>query len=305
MAATEHNLVIGIDAGGTTIRIVIADAASGATLAQIQGPAQPDGGPETVGALLEQALSTGAVRAVCAGITKISRAGVGARWERELARLLPQAAVFVVPDFVVAFHGATGNGVGIVVVAGTGSVVYGEDGRGGSARVGGRGWEWGDEGSGAWLTGEMIRRTLRAGDGIEAATRLTNAVAETLGTREAGQIGEEARRRIEESGRGFLVPLALRLARENDGEARNLFVGAAGWLATQVKAAHARLVFSNGAPVSVALVGGLWEAGDLLRVPFAQVVARFLPHAQIIALRAAPVTGAALRAQSLIAPPQR
>jgi N-acetylglucosamine kinase-like BadF-type ATPase len=146
-----------------------------------------------------------------------------------------------------------------------------------------------------------MRRTLRALDGLADLTPLTRAVCAYLGTDEAGEVGRRAREQAEQNGRGFLVPLVLEQARAGDREARNLFVGAGGWLALQVKAAAARLVLDPAAAFPVATVGGLWEADDLLIRPFANVLSRRLPRARISVAVAAPVHGAVLRARRAIA----
>lgn len=299
-----ERLVVGIDAGGTTVRLLL-ESVSGKEVWTVQGNRDPDGGPQPVAPLLTNVLTQASctadkIAAVCAGITKVSRKGVAAAWEAELARLLPGAAVKVVPDYVIAFHGAIRDGVGIGVVAGTGSVVYGENGRGGAVRVGGRGWEFGDEGSGAWLTSEAVRRTLRALDGIEAETPLTRAVCDALETTDAATLGEAARAYAQgEYGRGFLVPLLLKRARSGDTEAVNLFVGAGGWLAAQVRAVQQRLPLSAEEPFGIAAIGGLWSAGDLLKNPFMQVVHRWMPEAFLLTLQEAPVEGAARMAQAM------
>lgn len=290
-------LVIGIDAGGTSVRVVVAPwDAPAAPLAESRGAAQADGGPGALDAPLAGVPSERVI-AVCAGVAGVSRAGIRAAWEADLARRFPHARIAVVPDFVIAFHGATG-GVGIAVLAGTGSVAYGEDGRGGASRVGGRGWEYGDEGSGAWLTAEMLRRTLRALDGIADPTPLTDAVCAHLGTRDAGELAERARRQAgSDAGRGFLVPFAAQHARSGDAEAAGLFRDAADALALLARAAAARLDLPGEIPV--ATVGGLWEIGDSLREPFGQRVRELLPRARVIAPLAAPVRGAAARAAAL------
>ncbi|GAB4464110.1 MAG: BadF/BadG/BcrA/BcrD ATPase family protein [Armatimonadaceae bacterium] len=290
--------VVGMDAGGTSLRVAVAEAESGRIEARAEGVASGDGGPETVAAILDTALqSAGATRAevaaVCAGITKVSRSGVRERWKRDLTALLPEVTpetCWIVPDYVAAFHGALPEGAGIAVVAGTGSVVYGENRNSVTVRVGGRGWEYGDEGSGAWLTAEMVRRTLRALDGVEKPTPVEDAVHRFLETTDAAVLAEAARQRALSEGRGFLVPLALQMAREGVPEAKNLFVGAAGWLAAYVRAAQNRL--NLAAPFSVATIGGLWEAGDLLREPFETVLRRWLPETTVVAPDAPPVVGA-------------
>lgn len=231
-------------------------------------------------------------------------------WQQSLSTLFPAIPLthrLVVPDYVVAFHGALPDGVGITAVAGTGSVFYGEDGQGGAVRVGGRGWEYGDEGSGTWLTTEMIRRTLRALDGLEKITPLTEAVCDSLETRQPATLGETARQRSEKEGRGFLAPLALRLAQEGNREVANLFVGAAGWLAAYCGAAKSRLNYPESAPIRVATIGGMWEVGDLLLTPFREVLPRFIPEAIIVTPEAAPVVGAvrlAVRAHTTIYAPR-
>jgi N-acetylglucosamine kinase-like BadF-type ATPase len=290
--------VIGIDAGGTSVRAALADGATGIVSAETKIAADADGGPGILGDLVppllrDAGIAPGNVGAVCAGITKITRAGVRERWETELRSLLPSvASVTVVPDYVIAFHGALPAGVGVSVVAGTGSVVYGENGRGEAVRVGGRGWEYGDEGSGAWLTTEAVRRTLRALDGMDKPTPLTRAVCAALGTDEPAALGEAARQSAADEGRGFLVPLILGLARGGDTEATNLFIGAAGWLGAQARAAAVRLGFTTDDPLTVATVGGMWESGDLLRVPFQTVLRRWYPNVAVTPPDAAPVIGA-------------
>ena len=301
--------VVGLDAGGTSLRVAVADADNGSPVAEAQNAADASGGPGPLAGLVERALAEAgankkSVVAACAGVTKVSRPGVVAAWEAVLARRLPAAEgrIEVVPDFVIAFEGALGGArPGVAVIAGTGSVVYGEDEKGAAIRVGGRGWEFGDEGSGAHLSADLMRRTLRALDGLADPTPLTRAVCLFLGTDEAGEAGRRARERAEQSGRGFLVPLVLDQARVGDREAQNLFVGAGGWLALQVRVVASRMALDPHAPLPVATVGGLWAAGDLLARPFAEVLARWLPGARVVAPALSPAEGAVLRARRALA----
>lgn len=282
--------VLGIDAGGTQLRALIFDPIHQRIVERLELAAASDGGPEPLGPLLSGKHDT--IDSICAGITKVSRGEVKAHWERALQSWFPQAAVQVLPDFVIAFHGALPSQAGIMVVAGTGSVVYGEDGFGKSVRVGGRGWEYGDEGSGAHLTETLLRRSLRACDGLGSRTPLILQVCEALGTTEAGALAETARQRARLEGRGFLVPLVLAQAQAGQLEAQELFVGEAGWLARLVRAAHTQMQLSTEAPFAVTTVGGLWEAGSLLREPFEQVLRRWLPQLQFPLPVATPVEGA-------------
>lgn len=307
-------LVAGIDAGGTSLRIALSDA-SGQTTREQVFPSEPSGEPGDLAARW-RAVSEGdgeaaqQVVAVAAGLAKVSRPGVEAAWHTALAALFPLARIQVVPDYVIAFRGAMPGGTdsGIACLAGTGSVAYGEwDGS--ATRVGGRGAEWGDEGSGGWLSHEAVRRVVRACDGLAPITPLARAVAEQFGVPPPGSSDADARRvvqaaqaRVEAEGRGYLVPFLIAQAQNaGDAEAREFFVGAAGWLGALTIACARRLAVPADEPVTIARVGGLWNVGDLLAAPFARVVARALPHAVIVPAHAEPITGALRLAHGLAA----
>lgn len=302
-------VVAGIDAGGTSVRLILEDAVLGERLYEGAATADPAGGPQPLRALWSEVRqhiegTSWDVRAVVAGITKFSRQGVVELWKQELRHLCPGAEIRILPDYVIAFHGALPAGRGMIVIAGTGSVIYGENESGTTARVGGRGWEFGDEGSGAWLTTEAVRRTLRAMDGVEAGTPLTHAViAAVAPTGDAGVLGEAARQRIEVEGRGFLVPLLLERAHAGDAESAELFVGAAGWLGKQCYAAAVRLGLDLTASIPVSPIGGLWSAGDLLSVPFEKVLRRWMPAVVIASPAGEPVTGAVRLARNTLRGP--
>jgi glucosamine kinase len=290
-------LIAGIDAGGTQVRLRWRDLETGAE-EQIRGAADPDGGPEPAVALLKQA--PGEIVALAAGITKVSRGEIKSQWEKALAAACPEAQLTVVPDFVIAFHGAVPSGQGLLCVSGTGSVVYGENAHGNAVRVGGRGWEFGDEGSGAYVTTELMRRTLRACDGLWPQTALTQAVCAALGTSEAALVGERARQRALAEGRGFLVHLVHAQALAGDDEARGLFTGAAGWLARYVRAAYEQLGFTSTDAAPVALVGGMWELGTLMTEPFTVLLDRWMPGAVASPATGSPCEGALRLAERLV-----
>ena len=85
-------------------------------------------------------------------------------------------AVFVT-DAQAACVGAHGGRNGGIIVIGTGSIGWGElNGR--EYRVGGWGWPISDEGSGAWLGCEALRRTLWAYDGRAPWTALLSSLFE-------------------------------------------------------------------------------------------------------------------------------
>ena len=78
----------------------------------------------------------------------------------------------VVGDMQIALEAAFDTGPGVVVIAGTGSIAYGRDRQGATARAGGWGFAIGDEGSAHWIGRAAVSAVLRASD-------LTGEVSET------------------------------------------------------------------------------------------------------------------------------
>jgi glucosamine kinase len=167
-----NTLLLGVDGGGTRCRVRLS-AASGARLGEATG------GPANVRFGLEQSFS-----AVLHATSRcLEEAGLSSRdYPRIVACLAlagasepnelravqrfehPFGRIFVTNDAHAACIGAHGGRDGGVIVVGTGTVGWAElNGR--HVRVGGWGMPISDEGSGAWLGCEALRRVLWAHDG--------------------------------------------------------------------------------------------------------------------------------------------
>ncbi len=85
-----------------------------------------------------------------------------------------------VHDSVIALFSETFGGPGIVVIAGTGSVVMGYDGKS-FRRIGGRGWLLSDEGSAYWVSVNALRWMQRVFDGLEDGGELFDFMKAKLG----------------------------------------------------------------------------------------------------------------------------
>ncbi|MEW1776010.1 BadF/BadG/BcrA/BcrD ATPase family protein [Streptomyces sp. NPDC086777] len=192
--------VVGIDAGGTRTRAVLADARDGRVRGE--GEAGPGNAltvtgaelaahlAEAVGSAVPEAIR-GRVRAVAGGFAGAARAPEAERGRvRALAALgaalsrlgIRAEAVEVHSDIEAAFAGAPGHPPdGLALVAGTGVVAARIEGRVPAATSGGDGWLLGDDGGGFWIGREAARAALRAVDGRGGPTLLTGAVGRALG----------------------------------------------------------------------------------------------------------------------------
>ena len=110
--------------------------------------------------LLRRTTRRGGARLPCHALVVAAR-GVWTPGERRRARAhLRRLArhVSVISDAEAAWRAALGEGPGVLILAGTGSIALGRDARGRWARAGGLGPLLGDEGSAFWLAREWLRR---------------------------------------------------------------------------------------------------------------------------------------------------
>lgn len=176
-------LFLGIDGGGTKCRARLRDA-DGALLGEGSGgPSNIRLDPELVWnsiltacreALVQAGLSEDALRTLHVGMGAAG-AGQASAVERLLSRRHPFASFAIDTDAHTAWLGAFNGGDGAILILGTGSCGYG--GVGGQCRyVGGWGFEISDEGSGAAMGRELLRRCVWAHDGRIPATALSDAL---------------------------------------------------------------------------------------------------------------------------------
>ncbi len=81
-------------------------------------------------------------------------------------------------DCLSALLGTTGDKAGILLIAGTGSIVFAHDGHERIFRSGGWGHRFGDEGSGFWIGKQAIKSVLKMQDGRGESTLLAKLILE-------------------------------------------------------------------------------------------------------------------------------
>src|SRR4029077_14955690 len=117
---------------------------------------------------------------VCAGFAGAARPDSAAFYTQVLESLIPGAHIIIESDAFIASLGAIGIDPGILLIAGTGSIVIGRDNNRNMFRVGGWGPPFGDEGSGFWIGREAVRAALRSMD-VRASLEFANTIANGLG----------------------------------------------------------------------------------------------------------------------------
>src|SRR5216683_3077534 len=157
--------------------------------------------------------------------------GGGTKTRGILAEMTPGLAltnIEVVGDTVIALEAAFGAGPGVIAIAGTGSIAYGRDANGHTARAGGWGFAVSDEGSGHWIGRRAISAILSAHDqGLETALTAMILQAWKLNTRD--DVVQQANS-TPPPDFPRLFPIVLRAA-EADSIARDLLAEAGAKLA--------------------------------------------------------------------------
>jgi N-acetylglucosamine kinase-like BadF-type ATPase len=204
----------------------------------------------------------------------------------------------VVNDAVIALVAGAPERVGLVVLAGTGSIAYGADPEGRTARAGGLGFILADEGSAQWLGREALRAAVRAADGRGPQTALYALVLEALKVEGiADLVATIYERHPRPSDLGALAHTVEAAADQGDPVAAGILDAAALELASAARAVRERLVFPEG-PVPVILAGGAFRACPSLAV---RLDARLeLRDAEVRRLEVEPASGAVTLARDLL-----
>ncbi|OLB60725.1 MAG: ATPase [Acidobacteria bacterium] len=171
--------VLGIDAGGTKTVCLLADE-RGMIVSEGRGPganllaAGELGVEKVLHEVMETAIGDRAITpaAICLGIAGVDREDEARTVRAIMRRIGYKSRVLVVNDALIALVAGAQDAPGIVIIAGTGSIVYGRNAAGEAARAGGWGHMIGDEGSGYWIGREALAAVMRAADGRGPATQL-------------------------------------------------------------------------------------------------------------------------------------
>ena len=294
--------VLGVDGGGTMTRCAVVDSEGFIHGLFKGGPSNP----LTIG--LDEALANirklidAASRKVeldfydsaCFGIAGTERASMRGSLLKGLSD--PRLGKFLlVSDVKSAFTGGIPIGHGVVVVSGTGSIVYGLNMEGREFRSGGWGWRVGDEGSSYSIGVECMRSALKAFDGRGPSTLLTSLLTEELNIESIESIIDWVYSRNIRPGDIASLSKLVGYASSNGDEVSQGILGGAGReLAFTASAVIKRLSLSGEFPL--ALCGGSFKLGSFFTSSFKDEIRKISPDCLIGFPRFPPMIGSAILA---------
>jgi glucosamine kinase len=314
---------LGIDGGGTKTRCVLGDemtvlatAMSGGSNIVRLGETQAR---EALHTAVRQVCATAnispaQIRAVCIGAAGADRPEIVAKIRAILAELISETApetalpkIEVVGDMTIALEAACGAGPGVIAIAGTGSIAYGRDATGHTARAGGWGFAVSDEGSGHWIGRRAISAILSAHDqGLETA--LSAMVLQAWKLNSLDELVQQANS-TPPPDFPRLFPIVLRAADEDDSVARSLLTDAGAKLGSLAAIVVHRLAHNTPAAVltgsmlpvatlPVAMTGSVFRQSPDVRRVFYNTLQTSLPGIDVRQDIVDPIEGALARARA-------
>lgn len=308
-------LVLGVDAGGTKTLAVLAESggrvvgvgrAGGANFQACGQAGARQQLAQAVGQALQQAgAAAESVAAACFGVAGADRPRDFATIEKFTRNLVPAANYRLENDSLVALRAGTEDGVGIALVAGTGSNAVGRNAAGERLQVGGLGRLSGDWGS-AWQLGEQaVVAAMMARDGRGPATALEADICRKLGLDDIIDIIEYDF--YDHDGPpldlGALAPLVFAAAGRGDRVAAEILHQAGARMARAAAVIAARL-FPGRDDFPVVCGGAVLQHGShpLLIDTVQRLVSGDFPGARFVRLGVAPVLGAVAWAVDAVEP---
>ena len=258
-------LYIGIDGGGTKTKCVLADDQLKILAEAEAGPTNPlavgvDKSSEILFKLVQNVTRKTSVRSiefVVIGLAGAGRKMIAGEIENRLKLLTKRKKVSiknikVLSDVEIALEGAFAGAPGIILIAGTGSIVLGKNKNGKLFRAGGFGKVIGDEGSGYSIGKKALQSISKELDGRGSKTFLTTILSQKFGIKNRDDLITA----VYSSGFDIarFAEHVIAAAQLGDKIARNILADESDELVCHIETLYKQL---GGKKISLCLSGGL------------------------------------------------
>jgi N-acetylglucosamine kinase-like BadF-type ATPase len=300
------NLVAaGVDAGGTSTRVAISE--NGVLAGEAEGPgANPsslgvDDAADVILTAVRKALAHRKPASIVVGAAGAGRPAVAEALAALIGSAFPDAKIVVEDDAAIALRAMIPMGPGIVLIAGTGSVAYAENGAQ-SARVGGLGYLVGDEGSAFSIGMAAVRLYGRVLDGRARADETTELVARALDAPDrSAYLAALYDTPLRPADIAALAPSIVAFAGKGNRASTKIVQQAGLELGDLIKSAAKAVDLLEASP-SIGLAGGLFDENSMLSFLLETRIIGDLPGALVVRGGDGAAIGALRRAEMLAAP---
>jgi N-acetylglucosamine kinase-like BadF-type ATPase len=301
--------LIGIDGGGTKTDCAIADL-SGKIIHQSAGRPSNfliigvEEAIENIFALIEENLF--ALEGDFADVKQIV-IGVAGAGREEDATLVEKGfkdyaelegihfkGVKVLSDAHIALEGSFPNSAGCILIAGTGSILFGKDEKGVIHRVGGFGRMIGDEGSGYSIGRKALNAVSKASDGRGEETLISELLNAKMSSGSAnGIINKVYKEKLDVAS---VAKLVIQAAEEGDPIAEDILDEEADELVLHIRSLINKILTDK---LNVSFSGSLIDNKNFYSDLLKRKIKSSLPHVTVVKPFSSPVTGAILLAKRI------
>ncbi len=308
---TENLYVIGVDGGGTSTVARLADLHGNIISVSKAGPSNlqtygPEKCAETLTGAITDAISQAGVSIDTVQTVVYGTAGAGRKADQERLYNAIQnkwdemsqkpGALYVVSDADIALEAAHGGEPGIIIIAGTGSIIYGRDVDGTIKRSGGWGPIIGDPGSGTAIGLRALRHAAKIIDGCAEAGLLMQLIAENTGiTSQESMINKIYKEKFPPSN---VAPLVFRAAGNDDPAALEIIQESGAELVDMLQCGIKKFAFQKTIPI--AYIGGVLQSDTIYPDVVSNLIRQNIPNADIRNPKYKPEEGAVAMALRLL-----
>jgi glucosamine kinase len=290
-------IYLGVDGGGTKTTCVIGDensllataTAGGSNVIRLGEAEARRGLHDAIQRACEAAkVELSSIHRISVGTAGSGRPQIGDIVRRMVAEIFP-GEILIVGDMVIALEAAFGEAPGVVAISGTGSIAYGRNAIGRTARAGGWGFAISDEGSAHWVGRTAVMAIMRAHD-EGAGSSLFKVISQAWAITTLGELVRAANA-TPAPNFAELFPPILAAAESGDLSARTVLTQAGAELAGLAKIVISR-IFEEAPDVRVAMSGGVFRNSALVRQVFYNSLRSEYPSAAVVSTVVDPAKGA-------------
>lgn len=233
------------------------------------------------------------IQKACVGLAGAARPEVQDVVQRIIAEII-SGSIEITSDMEITLEAAFADGPGVIVIAGTGSIAYGRNADGDTARAGGWGFAISDEGSGYWIGKTAVATAVKEGEQFQD-TCLLKAIAKSWGVSTHQQVVVAANA-TPAPDFSALFPVVQNAAEKQNKQAREVLTQAGKELVALAEEVISR-VFPETESVPVAMSGGVFAHSSQVREVFYNRLSKEYPNVRLIEDVVEPVQGALQRAR--------
>lgn len=303
--------VIGIDGGATKTTAVLADLNRNILAEKFSGPANfliigTEKVAKTISDLIldvcnEAEVNINNIEVVCIGLTGAGRESDAEKIKKAIqdywstAYSTPIKNIIVTSDARIALEGAFSGRPGIILIAGTGSIIFGKDRSGMLYRVGGFGRYIGDEGGGYSIGRLGLQAVAKSMDGRGPETKLLDILKTQFGINSP----EDLINKVYQENLDFaaVAPLVIQCAEEGDEACREILRREAEELVLHIKAIKDKIRVRT---VYISFIGGLLSGENYYSKLLRKIILQKIEGVNVILPEHPPAYGAILMAMDAI-----